>query len=98
MGTVNDEHAAIPWGVVSVKAQVRVACTGPPASLQPAGAALTAGRAAVCPQDVDYELPMQPITMMRNSLGKDQGGSGEELDQAKYKESVAYWSNHVTVV
>ena len=26
---------------------------------------------SIKPQDVDYELPMQPITMMRNALGKD---------------------------
>merc|ERR1712071_724889 len=25
-------------------------------------------------QDVDFELPMQPITAMRNALGADQGG------------------------
>jgi hypothetical protein len=30
--------------------------------------------------------------MMRNALGKEYGGSGVELDQDKYKESVEFWS------
>ncbi len=45
----------------------------------------------------DYELPMQPITMMRNALGKDQGGSGVPLDANKYRDSVAFWSKHVAI-
>jgi hypothetical protein len=40
---------------------------------------------------------MQPITMMRNSLGKDQGGSGVELVREKYMESVAFWSKFATL-
>ena len=55
------------------------------------------GIVSVKPQTVDYELPMQPITMMRNALGKDQGGSGVTLDPQKYKESVAYWSSRAIV-
>ena len=35
-------------------------------------------------QDVDFETPMAPITMMRNALGKEYGGSGVELDFDKY--------------
>ena len=45
-------------------------------------------------QDVDHELPMNPITAMRNSLGKEYGGSGVPLDFEKYKESVAFWQEH----
>ena len=45
----------------------------------------------------DYELPMQPITMMRNALGKEEGGSGVPLDKAKYAESVAFWREHVAI-
>lgn len=30
---------------------------------------------------VDFELPMDPITMMRNALGISEGGSGEKLDR-----------------
>jgi len=46
-------------------------------------------------QDEDYETPMQPITIMRNALGKDQGGSGVPLEREKYNASVSYWSQHV---
>ena len=45
----------------------------------------------------DYELPMQPITMMRNALGRDQGGSGVDLDVQKYRDSVAFWSKYVSI-
>eukprot|EP00388_Colpodella_angusta_P019803 GDKJ01049528.1.p1 GENE.GDKJ01049528.1~~GDKJ01049528.1.p1 ORF type:complete len:206 (+),score=36.79 GDKJ01049528.1:32-649(+) len=47
-------------------------------------------------QDEDYELPMNPITMMRNTLISE-GGSGVEIDREKYRESVAYWKNHVLI-
>ena len=46
-------------------------------------------------QGYDHELPMQPITMMRNALGKEEGGSGVPLDAAKYRESVEFWKEHV---
>lgn len=48
-------------------------------------------------QDVDYETPMQPITMLRNSLGREEGGSGVPLDKKKYMESVEYWKKHATI-
>jgi hypothetical protein len=48
-------------------------------------------------QDVGYELPMQPITMMRNALGKEEGGSGVPMERAKYLESVAFWSKHAPI-
>ena len=38
------------------------------------------GIISVKPQDYDYEIVMDPITMMRNSLGKQYGGSGVDLD------------------
>lgn len=34
---------------------------------------------------------------MRNSLGKDEGGSGVELDRKAYEESVAYWQGHAAI-
>lgn len=40
------------------------------------------------------ELPMAPITMMRNALGVDEGGSGVALDRAAYRRSVAFWEHH----
>lgn len=45
----------------------------------------------------DYELPMQPITMMRNALGAEYGGSGVPLDEQKYRDSVAFWSKYVAI-
>ena len=40
---------------------------------------------------------MQPITMMRNALGKEFGGSGIPLDFAEYKKSVEFWTKHVAI-
>lgn len=45
----------------------------------------------------DYELPMQPITMMRNALGVSEGGSGVPLSRDKYMESVNFWKEHVAI-
>eukprot|EP00038_Savillea_parva_P011474 m.197798 g.197798 ORF g.197798 m.197798 type:complete len:217 (-) comp20230_c0_seq1:79-729(-) len=55
------------------------------------------GVVSVKAQDVRFELPMQPITMMRNALGKEEGGSGVPLDRAKYQASVDYWSTHAPI-
>jgi len=52
------------------------------------------GIVSVKPQDEDRETPMQPITMMRNCLGKEHGGSGVPLDLEKYRESVEFWKKH----
>jgi hypothetical protein len=64
-----------------------------------ADAAVTApwGIVSIKAQDVDYELPMNPITVMRNGLGKDQGGSGIPITREAYMESVNYWKDHVVV-
>lgn len=40
------------------------------------------------------EIPMVPITMMRNALGVEEGGSGVPLDREAYRRSVAFWSGH----
>ncbi len=40
------------------------------------------------------EIPMAPITMMRNALGVEQGGSGVPLDVEAYRRSVAFWDAH----
>ena len=48
-------------------------------------------------QDVIRQFPMQPITAMRNCLGKEYGGSGVPLDVEKYNESVAFWQEHATL-
>ncbi|MFO1502827.1 MAG: DUF3228 family protein [Steroidobacteraceae bacterium] len=40
------------------------------------------------------EIPMTPITMMRNALGVEEGGSGVPLDRPSYLRSVEYWGAH----
>ena len=40
---------------------------------------------------------MNPMTMFRNSLGKEEGGSGVKLDREKYLKSVEFWSKHSMV-
>ena len=44
-------------------------------------------------QNVPSELPMQPITMMRNAVGKEEGGSGVPLVREEYQASVDYWQH-----
>jgi len=56
------------------------------------------GIVSIKAQDVDYELPMTPITIMRNALGKDQGGSGVEIVREAYMESVEYWKDRANVL
>ena len=40
------------------------------------------------------EIPMAPITMMRNALGVEEGGSGVPLDREAYRRSVEFWERH----
>jgi hypothetical protein len=40
------------------------------------------------------DIPMVPITMMRNALGVAEGGSGVALDRAAYARSVEFWATH----
>jgi len=37
------------------------------------------------------EIPMAPITMMRNALGVEEGGSGVPIDRAAYARAVEFW-------
>jgi hypothetical protein len=48
-------------------------------------------------EDEKKETPMDPITMMRNALGKAEGGSGVPLDRVKYMESVKFWEKRALV-
>jgi hypothetical protein len=42
--------------------------------------------------DEPEEIPMAPVTMMRNALGVSEGGSGVPLDAVAYRRSVEYWN------
>ncbi|VEU43262.1 unnamed protein product [Pseudo-nitzschia multistriata] len=55
------------------------------------------GIVSIKAQMEDFELPMNPITQMRNALGKDQGGSGIPLTREEYMKSVEYWTANVNV-
>lgn len=55
------------------------------------------GVVAILGQTHPNEEPMQPITMMRNALGVEEGGSGVPIDKEKYKASVEFWSNNAIV-
>ena len=43
------------------------------------------------------ESPIPPITMMRNALGRDEGGSGVALDREAYLKSTAFWNTHAVI-
>lgn len=40
------------------------------------------------------EIPMAPITMLRNALGVEEGGSGVPLDREAYRCSVMFWERN----
>lgn len=40
------------------------------------------------------EVPMAPITMMRNALGVEEGGSGVPIDRQAYARAVAFWEHN----
>lgn len=43
------------------------------------------------------EAPMPPATVVRNALGKAEGGSGVPLDREAYLRSVEYWTRYAVV-
>jgi len=55
------------------------------------------GIVSIKAQDVDRELPMTPITAMRNALGKEEGGSGIPVDRESYMDAYEYWKDHANV-
>ena len=55
------------------------------------------GIVSIKPQNECVEIGMLPITMMRNALGVEEGGSGVPLDRTKYLQSVDFWSKHANV-
>jgi hypothetical protein len=55
------------------------------------------GVVSIKAQDVPHELPMTPITAMRNALGKEEGGSGIPLNREQYMEAYNYWNTHAII-
>ena len=55
------------------------------------------GIVSIKAQDVAKELPMAPITMLRNALGKEEGGSGIPLDKDKYRQSVDFFKKFAII-
>jgi hypothetical protein len=55
------------------------------------------GIISVKAQEVAHELPMAPITILRNALGKAEGGSGVPLSRDAYLASVAFWEGHALI-
>jgi len=56
------------------------------------------GIVSINAQMVKYEEPMNPITMMRNALGENEGGSGAPIDNDTYEKSVDFWSRNSIVL
>ena len=55
------------------------------------------GIVSIKAQDTNTELPMNPITNMRNALGKEHGGSGIPIDRHAYMEAVEDWKDHAVI-
>lgn len=55
------------------------------------------GIVAIMAHDGEHPEPMNPITMMRNALGKEEGGNGVPLDKNLYEKSVEFWRTHANV-
>jgi len=55
------------------------------------------GVVAILGQTHDNEEPMQPITMMRNALGVEEGGSGHPINREQYTASVEFWKYNAVV-
>lgn len=43
------------------------------------------------------EEPMKPMTIMRNALGIEEGGSGVALNAKAYHKSVQFWSKNIMI-
>eukprot|EP01100_Stratorugosa_tubuloviscum_P011657 TRINITY_DN523_c1_g3_i1.p1 TRINITY_DN523_c1_g3~~TRINITY_DN523_c1_g3_i1.p1 ORF type:complete len:229 (+),score=87.73 TRINITY_DN523_c1_g3_i1:84-689(+) len=56
------------------------------------------GIVSIKPQMEDFELPMTPSTILRNALGKSEGGSGVPLNREQYLNSVQFWSKNASLI
>ena len=54
------------------------------------------GIISIKPQLGSVELPMLPITIMRNSMISE-GGSGVDIDRSQYHQSVEFWKKHANI-
>jgi hypothetical protein len=52
---------------------------------------------SIIPTLEPQEPPLPPITIWRNSLGTQHGGSGVDIDLKKYNQSVQFWTQHIKV-
>jgi len=55
------------------------------------------GIVAILGQASPDEEPMKPETMIRNSLGISEGGSGFPINKEQYKKSVTFWNKNATL-
>ena len=55
------------------------------------------GVVAILGQESHEPEPMKPATILRNALGKEEGGSGVPIDREEYEKSVAFWKDYATV-
>jgi hypothetical protein len=83
-------------GLVPPVAQYLIPILYSRAQLAKEGTAIDADWGVVgCMYTADpVETPMAPITMMRNALGVEEGGSGVALDREAYRRSVEFWETH----
>ncbi len=54
------------------------------------------GVVGVLPTAEARETPLNPITILRNALGVEEGGSGVAIDRKAYQQAVDFWDKHAT--
>ena len=55
------------------------------------------GVVAILAQMGQDSEPMTPITMMRNSMGLKEGGSGHPINREEYEKAVKFWSDNAMI-
>lgn len=55
------------------------------------------GLIAIKARESDTEIPMQPITAMRNGLGVEYGGSSKPIDPVKYRHAAEFWDQYISI-
>lgn len=54
------------------------------------------GVVGILPTAEPKETPLNPITMLRNALGVEEGGSGVPIDRKAYQQASDFWDTHAT--